>query len=116
MIDFSIFSALSGIDLGALSDKPTTLTPGQQQASTALWSSPDGQIEIGVWECTPGSFTSDRSAGPEFCHLLQGRAVMTEANGTRRELKAGDALLLPQGWKGTWEVSEHVRKIYVIVD
>lgn len=115
MIDFSIFTAMSGIALGALSDKPTTLTPGQQEASTRLWSSPDGKVEIGVWECTRGLFTADRSAGAEFCHFLQGRVVMTEANGTRRELGAGDAILLPLGWKGTWEVTQHTRKIYVLM-
>lgn len=115
MIDLSIFSTLSGIDLGALSDKPTALTPGQQEAATVLWSSPERGVEIGVWECSPGRFTADRSATAEFCYFLRGRIVMTEADGTRRELVAGDALLLPQGWKGTWEISEHVRKIFVTV-
>lgn len=115
MIDFSIFQALSGLDLGALADKPTTLTPGQQESATALWTSPDGKIEIGVWECTPGRFTADRSAAAEFCHFLSGQIVMTETDGTQRRLGAGDAILLPQGWKGVWDIAAPTRKIYVMM-
>lgn len=112
MIDLSVFTGLEGLDLGALSDKPTTLDPGQKEAAQALWTSPDGALEIGVWEATPGRFTADRSAAAEFCYFLQGRIVMTHRDGTRRELGAGDAIMLPRGWKGTWEITEHTRKIY----
>ena len=42
MIDLSVFSNLAGIDIDALADKPTTLTPGQKEAATSLWVSPDG--------------------------------------------------------------------------
>lgn len=115
MIDFSIFQALSGLDLGALADKPTTLTQGQQEAATALWTSPDGKIEIGVWECSPGRFTADRALAAEFCHFLEGSIVMTDAQGQRRTLGPGDAILLPRGWKGTWEIARHTRKIYVMM-
>ena len=115
MIDLSIFTNLAGIDLGALADKPTTLSPGQKEAATSLWQSPDGALDIGVWECTAGSFTADRSAAAEFCYFLQGKIVMTHLDGTRRELGPGDAIMLPRGWKGTWEILEHTRKIYVFL-
>ena len=115
MIDFATFLSVAGIDLGALADKPTTLTPGQREAAHALWTSPDGSIEIGVWECTPGRFTADRTMAAEFCHFLSGRIVMTHPGGREQELGPGDALLLPRGWKGVWTILEHTRKIYVFV-
>lgn len=115
MIDLSVFTAVAGIDLGDLADKPTTLTPGQKEAAVSLWASPDGMVDIGVWECTPGRFTADRTGAAEFCHFLQGRVVMTHLDGTRRELGPGDAIMLPLGWKGTWEILEHTRKIYAIM-
>ena len=115
MIDLSTFLSAANIDLGTLADKPTTLTPGQKEAATALWSSPDGLIDIGVWECTPGQFTADRSHAAEFCHFLSGRIVMTHQDGRRQELGPGDALLLPKGWKGEWKILEHTRKIYVFM-
>ena len=115
MIDLSVFSNLAGIDIDALADKPTTLTPCQKEAATLLWVSPDGALDIGVWECSPGSFTADRSETAEFCYFLQGKIVMTHFDGTRRELGTGDAIMLPRGWKGTWEILEHTRKIYVLL-
>ena len=113
MIDLSVLTGLAGIDIGALADKPTTLTPGQTEAATSLWTSPDGTLDIGIWECTPGRFTADRSEAAEFCYFLEGKIVMTQLDGTRRTLRAGDAIMLPLGWKGTWEILEHTRKIYV---
>lgn len=32
---------------------------------------------------------------------------MTHIDGTRRELGPGAAIILPRGWKGTWEIVEH---------
>ncbi|MBJ2153795.1 cupin domain-containing protein [Paracoccus sp. IB05] len=116
MIDLSVFTALSGIDLGQLKDKPTTLNPGQQEAAHALWTSPDGVLEIGLWECTPGQFTADRSAAAEFCYFLEGKIVMTHLDGTKKTLGPGDAIMLPKGWKGTWEIQEHTRKIFVFFE
>ncbi|MFV0473169.1 MAG: cupin domain-containing protein [Pikeienuella sp.] len=115
MIDLSVFSGLAGIDLGAMADKPTTLSPGQKEAATSLWTSPDGTLDIGVWECTPGRFTADRSTTAEFCYFLQGEIVMTHLDGTRKTLGPGDAIMLPRGWKGTWEIIGHTRKIYAIL-
>ena len=111
MIDLTAFSALAGMDLGAFADKPTTLTAGQQEAARSLWEAPDGQVEIGLWECNPGRFTADRSEAAEFCYFLAGKIVMTHLDGSKKTLGAGDAIMLPRGWKGTWEIVERTRKI-----
>jgi uncharacterized cupin superfamily protein len=114
MIDLSAFHSLAMLPLGPLAPKPTSIEGAQQEASVALWSSPDGRVEIGVWECTPGRFTADRSASSEFCHFISGAIEMTHADGNKVLLGPGDAINLPLGWKGEWRVIEHVRKLYVI--
>jgi len=114
MPEFQILCALANVDIGDFANKPTALVAGQQEASRPIWQSPDGTLEIGLWECTPGRFAADRSKSSEFCFFLSGRIVMTEQDGTRRTLSAGDSLMLPQGWKGQWDIAEHTRKIYVI--
>lgn len=115
MIDLKTFADLAGQPLGSFADKPTTLTPGQQEASSLLWASADGGTKIGVWECTPGRFTADRTAAGEYCHILSGRASVTNADGSgTREVGPGDLLILPQGWRGTWEIHTHIRKLFVI--
>lgn len=115
MIDLHAFSTLSATPLGPFADKPTSLTTGQQEASAALWSAPDGRTKIGVWECTPGRFTADRTAAGEYCHIIAGRATVTNADGSgARDIGPGDLLVLPQGWVGEWLIHEHMRKLYVI--
>ncbi len=112
--DFATHLALSQMDIGPFAAKATSFEGAQQEASTDLWVSADGRVSLGVWECTPGRFTADRSGSTEFCHFLSGKVEMTHPDGTVQVFGPGDAITLPQGWKGIWHVVEQVRKIYVI--
>ena len=114
MIDLSAFQGLSALPVGAFAPKPTSFEGKQTEAAVTLWSSSDGRIEIGVWECTAGRFTADRSKSSEFCHFISGLIEMTHADGTKVRLGPGDAINLPLGWIGEWHVIEKVRKLYVI--
>jgi len=114
MIDLSVFQALAHLPLGPFAAKPTCVDGDQKEASRVLWTSADGRVAIGIWECTPGRFSADRTAASEFCHLISGRIEMTHADGRKVQLGAGDAINLPLGWKGEWVVLEQVRKLYVI--
>lgn len=114
MIDLCAFEALAHTKLGPFAAKPTSIEGDQQEASLCLWSSPDGRVAIGIWECTTGRFTADRSKASEFCHLISGRIEMTHADGSKVRLGPGDAINLPLGWPGEWRVLEQVRKLYII--
>ncbi|QEW20833.1 hypothetical protein LA6_003033 [Marinibacterium anthonyi] len=115
MIDLKTFASLADTPLGDFAPKPTTLTKGQEEAAKQLWQSADGHTSIGVWECTPGEFTADRTAAGEYCHIITGRASVTNADGSgTQEVGPGDLLVLPQGWTGSWVIHEHVRKLYII--
>lgn len=114
MINLSTFVGLARMDLGPMAPKPTSFEGNQQEASVTLVTHDDGRVEIGVWECTPGRFTADRSKSAEFCHFIAGRVQMTHADGRKELLGPGDAVDLPLGWKGEWRVIETVRKLYVI--
>lgn len=114
MIDLQTFMHLAGIDLGEPAPKPTSVEGDQREAAKTLWMSEDGSVEVGVWECTPGRFTADRSSSSEICHIISGRVEMRTLEGAVRELGAGDLLVLPQGWRGEWVLRETTRKLYLI--
>ncbi len=116
MIDLSAFLHLADTDLGPLKPKPTSIEGNQKEAALSLFTSPDGKVDIGLWECTPGRFMADRSASSEFCHFLKGLVELTHADGRVQRFGPGDAFNLPLGWKGEWRVIEHVRKVYVAVE
>ncbi len=74
----------------------------------------EGNLTAGTWECEPGKLKLDLDI-TEFCHLLKGHWVLTSDSGRVTEVKAGDSWIFPRGWKGTAEVVETVRKVYMII-
>jgi uncharacterized cupin superfamily protein len=77
--------------------------------------SDDGRVQTGIWECTPGSFPSRRDGICELMTFFAGDATITDADGTRHEIRPGVVRFFPDGWSGTWEIRETVRKTYAIV-
>ena len=47
-------------------------------------------------------------------HILSGSLTVTPDGGSPRKLGPGDAAVFPRGWRGTWDLHETVRKVYVI--
>jgi uncharacterized protein len=41
--------------------------------------------------------------------------TLTEEGEQPLELTAGDLFVTPAGWRGTWQVHESVRKVFVII-
>ncbi|MBU4214129.1 MAG: DUF861 domain-containing protein [Actinobacteria bacterium] len=101
----------AGVPLPAGRPKPTSTT-GQQETDLSVWAL-DG-TETGVWEVGPGTFTATREGYHEVCQILSGRATLTHPDGTQVEIGAGDLLVTPAGWVGTWHVHETLRKVFVI--
>ena len=82
-----------------------------QTSGVTLWS--DGGQEVGVWECTPGpSYWTLETH--EAVYILAGRMTVTPDGGTPQEVAAGDSAVFPRGWRGTWQIHETIRKLYVL--
>ena len=73
----------------------------------------DAFVEVGVWECTPGTFPSRRDGYREAVTILAGSGVLRDADGTEHPLAPGVALAIPEGWVGEWEITSTIRKVYV---
>ncbi|CAO3447802.1 cupin domain-containing protein [Azospirillum largimobile] len=85
-----------------------------QEIHRNLFDGDFGRFKSGVWQCTPGLVAMRDWPYHEFCVLLSGRVIITPEGGMPREYKAGDALVLPMGFTGTWEILETVRKYYAV--
>ena len=73
----------------------------------------DGNLIAGTWTSTPGKWQAFQDRD-EFCYITDGHVRLTDADGTAREFKSGDAFLIPNGFRGTWEVIRTTTKHYVI--
>lgn len=78
------------------------------------WTGEDDRLHCGIWESTPGKVKVAYEEW-EFCHFIAGKAVLTNEAGESWTLSAGDAFVIPPGFRGTWETVEPVRKHYVIL-
>ena len=89
-----------------LSGQPRTLTQN-------LFTDPGEKFFAGIWASTPGVWTVEY-AEHEFCQILSGRVMLTPEGGKPQTYSAGDAFVIPAGFRGTWETVETVRKHYAI--
>jgi uncharacterized cupin superfamily protein len=64
--------------------------------------------EIGKWRI---SYTEE-----EYCQILEGTSIITDRDGHAVTVGAGDNLVVPRGFVGTWEVIEPTKKIFVIYE
>jgi uncharacterized protein len=101
-------------------DKFETFVPpsvGSQPSPTLgtveAWAAPDGRVETGCWEASPGTFAR-AIVHAEFCHFIRGHATFVDAAGRRFEFRAGDAAYFPPRTLGTWTIHETLRKTYCI--
>jgi hypothetical protein len=67
----------------------------------------------GEWESTPGRWTIAYDKW-EFLRVLAGRGALNREDGHTIELGPGTTVIIPPGFKGTWEVFETMRKHFFV--
>ncbi|MEE4664685.1 cupin domain-containing protein [Pseudomonas alliivorans] len=86
-----------------------------QQTVYNHYNSPCGQMNAGVWQGEIGQWQVNYTEH-EYCEIVQGVSVLRDDQGRAKTLRAGDRFVIPAGFKGTWEVLEACRKIYVVFE
>ena len=87
---------------------------GDPQISVKEISNTDG-VAVGVWECQPGGWPVVERPDTEVATILSGAGVITDADGTKTAIQAGSVVTLAKGWTGRWDITQTVRKVYVII-
>ncbi len=99
-----------------LADLPDRVVEGDPHHDTiSHFVSPDGGTLAGVWTSTPGKWHAftDRD---EFCYIVSGHVELISDTGEVQSFRPGDAFLIPNGFRGFWNVIETTTKHYVIRD
>ena len=65
-----------------------------------------GNIMVSVYEARPSKVRIDGSVYDEFITILEGRLILTPDSGGEYEYKAGESLIVPEGYQGGWEMPE----------
>lgn len=114
VVDFSAQS--DAWEARRLADLPDRVAAGDpHHHSVGRFSNPNGDLIAGTWTSTPGKWRAftDRD---EFCTILSGHVRLIAEDGSAQEFRAGDSFLIPNGFRGFWEVVETTTKHYVIRD
>jgi uncharacterized cupin superfamily protein len=91
------------------------LAGSPKQILSNHFSNAAGNFHTGFWEAEPGIWQVNYTEY-EYCEILQGEIVMTEDGGEAQTVRAGDRFTIEPGYRGTWEVREYARKVYVIYE
>lgn len=70
---------------------------------------------VGIWRSEPGKWRI-RYTEEEYCRMLDGVSVITDAAGQAVTVRSGDEFVVPRGFVGTWEVIETTTKRFVIYE
>ncbi len=107
------------IDFSASTVEPTEGAPSQDRilSGNPLWRSwihfADGDMTSGEWESTPGRWTIAYDKW-EYLSVLAGRGMLRREDGFAIPLEPGTTAIIQPGFKGTWEVSETMRKHFFV--
>lgn len=91
------------------------LSGNPRQAVANACSDPAGEFHVGIWQGEPAVWRVAYSEY-EYCEILEGRIRMTDSAGASMEVGPGDRFVIAAGFRGTWEVLERARKVYVIFE
>ena len=73
------------------------------------------EVVVEVYEAEPAKLKIDEPwPYDEFIYLLSGKLVLTDAEGKLTQYLAGESLVVPKGFVGTWEMQGNFRELVVI--
>jgi uncharacterized cupin superfamily protein len=97
-------------------DAARVLSGNPQSATRNHYTDRTGQFFSGEWSAEPGAWQVRYAEHEEeFCLLLAGEVRLTDPDGQRHTLQAGDAFVIPGGYQGIWENVTPVSKLYAIM-
>ena len=108
---------MAGIGVPAASSEPfqKILVEGEMHIERAILF--DGaELDVRVFTSTPAKtdHRDDPVTFDEFVYVLSGKLILTEPDGTVHEYLPGDAVVVPLGYRGTWEMQGDYRELVVL--
>ena len=101
--------------------EPSTMTAAEDFTSDdhtelnhMVFATGDEKILAGVWECAPCREEIEAYPVHEMMTLISGALTLTHPDGRVEHFKAGDTFFIAKGDPVIWEITERLRKFYMI--
>ncbi|CUK03256.1 Ethanolamine utilization protein [Ruegeria denitrificans] len=89
-------------------------TEDKTETISSFFESQDGKISTGVWECAPCREIIEAYPVDEMMTVIAGSVTLTASDGSAQTFGAGDTFFIPKGTPCTWEITQTLRKFYMI--
>ena len=73
-----------------------------------------GEFVAAVYQTEPTILSLKDYPFDEFVYILDGKLVLTPDTGNAQTFVAGESLIVPKGFTGTWEMKGHYRELLII--
>ncbi|MCV6591858.1 MAG: cupin domain-containing protein [Silicimonas sp.] len=84
-------------------------------ADHAYFTDAEKGIRSGIWRSTPYTEFYEDYPATEFMYILEGEVTL-ESDVFSETYRAGEAFLVPKGFRGTWKQEAPMLKYYIMID
>ncbi|WP_165802880.1 cupin domain-containing protein [Pelagivirga sediminicola] len=85
------------------------------EADHPHFEAPDEGISVGTWESAPCRRVIDSWPVHEMMTIVSGALTLTHKDGRSENFGPGDTFYIAKGQYVVWEITEKLRKMYMIV-
>jgi len=114
-MDFRLDPNPEGMTPSDFTPPHTFTTEDKSEANLFKFKTDDDSILCGVWESAPCREEIEAYPVHEMMTVISGSVTLTHPNGRAETFVAGDTFFVAKGSKLIWEITETMRKYYLIV-
>lgn len=74
-----------------------------------------GDIDVAIYQAKPMVLRIDNYDIDEFVLVISGALILTADGGAPQKFEAGESVLVPKGFTGTWEMQGEFRELVVMM-
>jgi uncharacterized cupin superfamily protein len=97
-----------------LTEPEAFTTDDTTELNNTLFATKDESILAGVWECAPCREEIESYPVHEMMTVISGSLSLTHEDGRAEIFTAGDTFFIAKGTKCIWEITQTLRKYYMI--
>ena len=89
-------------------------TDDKHEVNHSFFVTEDESVLSGVWECAPCREEIESYPAHEMMTVISGSVTLTDESGNADTFNAGDTFFVAKGTKCIWEITETLKKFYMI--
>ena len=114
--DFRLDPDPEGMTPSDFTDPDAFTTGDRSELNKVEFKTDDESVLCGVWACAPCREEIASYPVHEMMTVISGSVTLTHPDGRAETFAAGDTFFVAKGSKVIWEITEKLRKFYMIVE